>query len=93
MKTIAISFILLVSLLPSTFGQHLNLSLYDGNGINLLDVQKSQGMALSDWNTYSNEIVIEGLYILESGFTIGGELGGHRLYYWEYPDSYYSYYH
>lgn len=93
MKTLAISFILLVCLLLSTFGQHLNLSLYDGNGINLLDVQKSTGIALTDWNTYSNEIMIEGLYQLESGFIIGGELGAHRLYYWEYKDYIYNYYH
>lgn len=74
-------------------GQTLSLSFYDGNGVNILDVEKSQGWVLEDWNTYSNQISLEGLYVLESGLTLGGELGAHRLYYWERRDSYYGYYH
>ena len=92
MKTSIIAIIFLFGFLPFSRAQHLSVSLYDGNGINILDVEKSEGYTLTDWNTYSNQIVIEGLLVKENGFTLGAELGAHRLYYWERREIYYGNY-
>ena len=65
------------------FSQAFNFGIYNGTGINLVDVEKSQGWELVDWNTYSNLTNIQGLFMLNEKLQIGGEVGAHRLYYWE----------
>ena len=73
--------------------QSMNIALYNANGVNLLDVEKSEEYELEDWNTYSNETLVEFTKVNDRGLILGGEFGAHRLYYWERRDSYYGYYY
>ena len=73
--------------------QSLSVTLYNANGTNILDVEQSEEYELEDWNTYSNETLIEFSRTSENGFILGGEFGAHRLYYWERRDSYTGYYY
>ena len=71
----------------------MNIALYNANGVNILDVEKSEDYELEDWNTYSNETLIEFTRVNDQGLILGGEFGAHRLYYWERRDTYYGYYY
>lgn len=73
--------------------QSLKIAIYNANGTNILDVEQSEEYELEDWNTYSNETLIEFTRISENGLILGGEFGAHRLYYWERRDSYTGYFY
>jgi len=51
-----------------------------GIGINVLNVEKSEGGPLNDWNTFSWTANVEGLVLLPSGYLLGAEVNVHRLY-------------
>jgi hypothetical protein len=90
---LAASFMVLILLFISNMrAQNLNVAVYNANGTNLLDVEKSEDYELEDWNTYSNETLVEFTRINDNGFILGGEFGIHRLYYWERREPYYGYY-
>ena len=76
----------------SLHSQNLNITIYNANGVNILDVEQSEEYELEEWDTYSNETLIEFTRISEKGFILGGEFGAHRLYYWERREPYYGYF-
>jgi hypothetical protein len=92
MKSFVSLILIFLIALPSIQSQSMNISLYNANGINILDVENSEEYELEDWDTYSNETLIEFIRISEKGFIVGGEFGAHRLYYWERREPYYGYF-
>lgn len=70
----------------------MNIAIYNANGVNILDVEQSEEYELEEWDTYSNETLVEYTRISKKGLIIGGEFGAHRLYYWERSEPYYGYF-
>jgi len=72
--------ILVLSTISFSKAQDLYAGVNSGIGVNLLDVEKSEGGALSDWNKFSWIGNVEGLVLFPSGYILGAELNIQRLY-------------
>ncbi len=84
MRSKTLMIILVLSAMScKVFSQSFIYGIYNGNGLNILDVEESEGWTLNDWGTYSNLTSLEGLFKLRDKFLLGGEIGAQRLYYWE----------
>ena len=79
-KNYLLLLILTLLVLPSAYGQELYGTVNSGIGINILNVEKSEGGPLNDWNKFSWIGNVEGLVLLNSGYLIGAEVNIHRLY-------------
>jgi len=92
MKTIVSTFLFVV-ILSTASAQFKSAGVLIGGGYTAINVEKAlEPTVLSDWNNFSLVFKALGEYQINENIILGAELGGNRLYYWEYPVPGVSYY-
>ncbi len=91
MKQLSILVISLFAMI-TTGAQQIGLNAIAG--VTVVDVEKAMETVLEDWDQFSYGGFVYGFYPVRDGISIGGEIGFHRLYYWEerYGTAYGTYY-
>ena len=83
MKTV---FVVLFSMFTSicVSAQFRSFGIVVGAGHTIVDVEKMFDRDLEEWDNIGIVLKATGEYSLQNGFSMGGEIGANRLYYWEY---------
>lgn len=84
MKKYLLSLILCIVCFFYTFSRDYNFTINAYLGGTIVDVAEAIGYEMEEWDNFSFGISATGTKNIDDDFSIGGEVGFHRLYYYEY---------